>query len=444
MTDFEDIDDSPLDISTPDGHNESADAMWNFMSFRFRDNENEYELDSDDDDDLSKMSMSSTEKGAIAIPPNDRTVENSLSEELMKLSLNDRTAIEEEIHGVTSDKEETPEFLAWCLHKFDKELMNVKKSTRRRRKLERTKRVRTDNDSVPDSHAVHDNHDDEDVLRNVIRTTPDYVSLEGEESSTASASTSTSTMEIDTSTHFSRTPGATPINEITVVSNDESKRLCYVNDPDVRLRFLRAEQYDAKNAVKRFVSFLEFSQELYGSFVADRPIRLSDLKTREEKRALANVSFQLLPFRDRSGRRVYVSVGTCGYDIEPRLRCKVLWYMFWIASEDIESQRKGLIVVGWPTNGMQKSDDDEVKSNESDGGGSTSSEPYNMWEKSLREKIKNVEGVYQTKVLIGMPMRIAAVHCCFEDRPVYRILSALFYFALSPYLKSRYKVHIGK
>mmetsp|Transcript_31821 Transcript_31821/g.36544 ORF Transcript_31821/g.36544 Transcript_31821/m.36544 type:complete len:88 (-) Transcript_31821:81-344(-) len=34
--------------------------------------------------------------------------------------------------------------------------------------------------------------------------------------------------------------------------------LCYVNDPHVRLRFLRAELFDAKKSVRRFVNFFIF------------------------------------------------------------------------------------------------------------------------------------------------------------------------------------------
>ena len=357
--------------------------------------------DDDDDDDLSELSMESTQKKLIAIPPNDITVENSLSKELMKLSVNDRTAIEEEIHGVECDTEETHEFLASCLHKFDQELMTLKNSTRRLDKLNRTQQIENNNDGDASPTSTHI---DEDVLRNVMPIAPKYAEKQEDVASTPST--------ISSSTANTRIASGD--------DNTESKRSCYVNDPMVRLRFLRAERYDPKKAAIRFVKFLKFSQELYGDFVADRPIQLSDLKTREEKRALTNVSFQFLPFRDRSGRRVFAAVGTCGYDIEPKLRNKVLWYMCWIASEDIESQRKGVVIVGWPS---------EEK----------------IWEQSLRSSLVNYEGVYQRKCINGLPMRIAGVHTCLRDnRPVYKIISSLFYFALTPYLKTKYKVHMGK
>lgn len=401
MTNFVDVDNYSSDIPSVDATscfetvNMSSstkngiidDGGYEFGSYDEDEHSDDEDEHSDDEDGHSEMRTKSTDQNTIAIPPNDITVENSLSKELMKLSVNDRTAIEEEIHGVAGDTEETPEFLASCLHKFDNELMTLKNSMRRFEKRKQTQQM--ENSDVDSSRT----HGDEDFLRNVIRISPDYEEEEEEDSTD-------STM---------RTSG----------DESELKRSCYVNDPKVRLRFVRAERYDSKKAAKRFVKFLKFTQELYGNFVADRPIQLSDLKTREEKRALANVSFQFLPFRDRSGRRVFVAVGTCGYDIEPKLRIKVMWYMYWIASEDTESQRKGVIVIGWP------SED-------------------NIWEQSLRSSIKNHEGVYQNKVFNGLPMRVAGVHSCFDDHPIYKIVISLFYFALDPYLKAKFKVHTGK
>eukprot|EP00536_Pseudo-nitzschia_multiseries_P017337 jgi/Psemu1/248095/estExt_Genewise1.C_15010010 len=255
----------------------------------------------------------------------------------MKLSMNDRQQVEEEVHGVhcMCNFSETPQFLGQKLREFDTELNAIKNSERRH-------------------------------------------------------------VEVD--------------------EGELKKRSCWVNDPDVRLRFLRCELFNTKKAVKRFVTFLDFAQELYGDFIADRPMRLSDMKTREEKRAMANIQFHVLPFRDRSGRRVFVSVGSCGYDVEPLLRIKILWYMIWIASEDIETQRKGLVIIGWPC--------DEIIS------GSNSP----MSEDDTRS-IKSVD---------GLPIRIAALHFCIQNRPVYRILNSLFYFTLDSSYKSRYKVHIGE
>ena len=107
---------------------------------------------------------------------------------------------------------------------------------------------------------------------------------------------------------------------------------CYLNDPNIRLRFLRSEFFDSQKAVERFVLYLEFIQELFGDFVAERPISVNDFndtntnsnnndikkstKIKKEKsqkrkdieqesstemKALLNSRLQYLPFRDRSG-----------------------------------------------------------------------------------------------------------------------------------------------
>ena len=181
------------------------------------------------------------EMAHIAEPPKGITVDNSISDALMRLSITDRNEIEEEVHGIVKDIEETPDLLSWCLREFDKELMIVKKSKKRLRKLEM------------------DGQDD--VLRNVIRTTQDF-SAHG-----SSSSDSESTVDTESPMH---TPSDQSVN--TAASSvqyptKESKRSCYVNQNSVRLRFIRAELYDCKKAVQRFVNFLVFAQELYAKNV---------------------------------------------------------------------------------------------------------------------------------------------------------------------------------
>lgn len=376
-----------------------------------------YQFYTEYDGGVTKYALTPKEEMTnMAEPPKGVTVDNSISEALMRLSITHRNEIEEEVHGIVKDPEETPEFMSFCLREFDRELATVKNSKKRLRKLE------------VDGQ--------EDVLRNVIRTTEDF--------SAHGSSSSDSESTVDTSSPLF-TPSDQSINTVdgsVKYPTKASKRLCYVNHNSVRLRFIRAELYDCKKAVKRFVNFLVFAQELYGNFVADRPIKISDFKTRQEKWALSNVSFQFLPFRDRSGRRVFVSVGACGYDIEPVTRIKALWYMFWIASEDAESQRKGTVLIGWPSDSIINQTD-ETSSSDSPTAGMMDSED-SVWEESLRQNLVVKEGVYQVKALDGLPLRIASLHLCFEDRPIYRLLNSLFHFSLNPYLKARYKVHIGK
>lgn len=81
----------------------------------------------------------------------------------------------------------------------------------------------------------------------------------------------------------------------------------YVNTDDFRLKFLRSELFDPKKAAIRLVNFLDLVLEYYGTEALRRPIMLSDLG-KEEIESLRAGNHQILPFRDRSGRKVVAIV----------------------------------------------------------------------------------------------------------------------------------------
>ena len=285
----------------------------------------------------------------LADPPSHFTVEKSLSEELLKLSFKDRSAIEEEIHGVSCGAaEETPELLERSLLEFDSELIARKESD-------------------PKKY----------LLRNVI----------------------------------------------SISSFETNGSNCYLNNPEVRLRFLRCECFVVKKAVERFVNFLVFTSELFGDFVAERPIQVSDFNTKKEELALRNSRHQYLPFRDRSGRRVLVGVGACGYDLGVVLQYKLTLYLHWVVSEDVETQQKGFVMIAWP---FSEGED-----------GKTS------WEKSIRPGMKNKLRIYHEKIHKSMPVRLTSIQQCYKDTPFNRALSVLYFFGLDSHCRSIYKVHYG-
>ena len=282
---------------------------------------------------MSNTTMSRSSPGRLADPPSHFNLDNSLSEELLKLNFNDRIAIEEEIHGVRCGAaEETPELLERSLREFDSELIARKKGGA------------GIIDNTPNSTCIIE----KDLLRNVI-----------------SISSS-----IDTNPNK---------------DNKATYSGCYLNDPNVRLRFLRCECFDVPKAVRRLLNFLEFTSELFGDFVAERPIRLSDFDTKKEESALHNTRYQYLPFRDKSGRRVLAAVGSCNYHLDIALRYKILMYLHWVVSEDIESQRKGVVIIAFP-------------SNEEEYGEAS-------WEKIIRPGMKDQLRIYQKKHADAMTVR---------------------------------------
>jgi hypothetical protein len=101
----------------------------------------------------------------------------------------------------------------------------------------------------------------------------------------------------------------------------------YLHTREWRLRFLRCELFDCKKAAVRLVRFTEYMEREYDMEVLERPLRLSDLQTKSGERGkevmdcFRSGHSQLFPFRDRSGRRIFVSCGnhSLQYEIDIRV-----------------------------------------------------------------------------------------------------------------------------
>ena len=161
-------------------------------------------------------------------------IEKMLAKEIQSLTIQDRNAIYEEIHGVGRMAiEETPELLENALQSFQVELDKIDRKAR---------------------HA--------------------YDLIVYQESETASVSK------------------------------------CIVQSRDFRLRFLRCVSFDPAKAAERMVRVFELLHRVYGT----QALRKFDCTmdfffgTHAEQTALRAGYLQLLPFRDRSGRKVLVLV----------------------------------------------------------------------------------------------------------------------------------------
>ena len=101
---------------------------------------------------------------------------------------------------------------------------------------------------------------------------------------------------------------------------DEAQRIAkeegihtFVNDDSFRLRFLRTEQFRPKEAAERMMRNLDLRSRYIGPIGLKRRITISDLEEKSHE-ILKSGSFQLLPSRDRSGRRIVVRIGPLGLD----------------------------------------------------------------------------------------------------------------------------------
>lgn len=72
--------------------------------------------------------------------------------------------------------------------------------------------------------------------------------------------------------------------------------------------------------------------------------------------------------------------------------------MFYCVTDDLETQRRGIVFVIWPG-------------------------PTKDWQLTVPDKKEHIVG---GKVFASMPARICAVHFCCRDGPVFRVIKACF------------------
>ena len=178
------------------------------------------------------------------------TADSLFAKALTNLSFNDRTAIEDEIHGVSCMAiEETPDLLEHSLIDFELELHKI---------------------------SPKPAYDKAQVLL------------------LASSKSSSHLLSVQRS----------------------SLSCCYINKKTFRLRFLRCELFNVRKAAERFIRYLDFVAKVYGDYALQRPIRMSDFSS-EEMLFLREGKTQILPYRDRSGRRIIVFPSTNQLDVVP-------------------------------------------------------------------------------------------------------------------------------
>mmetsp|Transcript_3739 Transcript_3739/g.9787 ORF Transcript_3739/g.9787 Transcript_3739/m.9787 type:complete len:768 (-) Transcript_3739:404-2707(-) len=135
------------------------------------------------------------------------------------------------------------------------------------------------------------------------------------------------------------------------VSFDRSQRLfgttTYLNTDDLRIMFLRCDFFDIKNAASRICKYAELMHEIFGEFALQRRPYLTDL-TELELSILETGGYQVLPGRDRAGRRILGNFAFDApeeFDVRSRLRLSLYCVLAFI--EDVETQQKGAVTMSW-------------------------------------------------------------------------------------------------
>mmetsp|Transcript_34152 Transcript_34152/g.80387 ORF Transcript_34152/g.80387 Transcript_34152/m.80387 type:complete len:501 (-) Transcript_34152:227-1729(-) len=296
----------------------------------------------------------------------EKALDDLIAQDFGRLSFHDRNAINDEMHGVASlAPEETPEMVASALLQLDSDIKSIPYKPAFDRSQQWNALSPTGN--IDCTRKVH-SYNKESLCTGTVST--------------------------------------------------------YVNTCDFRMRFLRAELFDTKKAALRLVKFLELVMELYDGDeeLLRRPIGLSDLKTKDEKDFLKLGTQQLLPFRDRSGRRVIAMVPDLGLN-QPtvRFRGKIFLYLWFVTSDNEETQKKGVVLVSWP----------RIPENRTNIG------PY----------VPPHDGPsYWLKFVDSVPVRICAFHLCKCNHSAVHFLKLLF-FCVGSVMRNnhriRMKIHTG-
>lgn len=212
-----------------------------------------------------------------------------------------------------------------------------------------------------------------------------------------------------------------------------------MNERNFRLRFLRAELFDAKKAATRLSKFLETGLEFFGSQVLVRPVRLSDFSRKEMK--VFNIGrIQLLPYRDRSGRRVVVGIPAHDHlRQEARTRAKIHFYLWWVASESVESQRRGIVFITIHNPALSDCTTEAVSTAQKNGMGHDGTQEQ-------QQEISGLPSMQFAKLCTHrrdcLPVRMSAFHLCTPDSPFYSMLQN-FTTAILSGERCRIKVHVG-
>ena len=103
-----------------------------------------------------------------------------------------------------------------------------------------------------------------------------------------------------------------PFQEKVAWSEAQSLPLTYIRDADFELRFLRCELFDSRKAATRLVQFVDMVKDYFGPVALQRPPRLDDFDAEEIDVMKVGTLMQVLPFRDRSGRKILACVGDFG------------------------------------------------------------------------------------------------------------------------------------
>lgn len=186
----------------------------------------------------------------------------------------------------------------------------------------------------------------------------------------------------------------------------------YIRTPEFRLRFLRAERFNIGKAALRYCRGLDYLVDSFGEQALMRQLYLSDL-SKEEERFLKKGLKQILPTRDRFGRRLMAHFGSYSNEYPFELRTKVVTYLcYGVLAEDLTTQRNGVVSLGFFSH-----DNNDLL-------------------------------VFERKGFLrffeAVPLRWSGFHLCIPNNPAYNILKGLMLSVIPKEMRRIMRVHSGE
>eukprot|EP00934_Nitzschia_sp_Nitz4_P004869 Nitzschia sp. Nitz4//scaffold553_size3221//599//2159//NITZ4_009274-RA/size3221-snap-gene-0.0-mRNA-1//-1//CDS//3329554436//4859//frame0 len=130
---------------------------------------------------------------------------------------------------------------------------------------------------------------------------------------------------------------------LTALLAAEQMNSQYVQDPQLRLAFLRTREWNSNEAALCFIRHFDFKFTLFGGAKLTKSIAIEDLSP-ADLNMLSEGYFQVLPSRDRAGRAIMVWIND-GQQYESPI--SLARQMFYMAAIDEETQRCGCVNISF-------------------------------------------------------------------------------------------------
>lgn len=229
------------------------------------------------------------------------------------------------------------------------------------------------------------------------------------------------TPELILQSHLEMETQLSIMKEAAAYRKAEALNPAYVRDDQFRLKFLRADRFDAKQAALRMARHFEAKLDLFGESKLCEDISQNDLTPGDMDALVTGVGH--LPIRDSTGRLVRISFSHNGVDIAGSTMqiLRALFYSLMVLSDDEETQNNGVVFVSWAVGFKQDSTIDQ---------------------KTKSDEFKNALWAMVKLACTAIPLQHEAFHLCY-DNFFFSPIFAMIKISLGLYLRVRVRTHYG-